>query len=260
MALHFQPDHVDGAAGSNAPVVDLAHALDPAQLKPWIEYEYSRHATEIAALLERYGKFLAVTAAGIENDYIGGLANDFANDMKAATEALDKTRERIKKPVLHAQRLIDGEARKLSDELAAANTVVRQRLEAWLRRKEAALREAAEKEAARLALEAQTAMNEAAASTDPHALDVAVDAIDAAQEAERLATASTLELTRSRGVGGGMSALKEVYLYEVVDITKVPVAYLQVNDKVVKAAIQSGTRDIRGLRIYAEKKLAYVRG
>ena len=59
-------------------------------------------------------------AHGIRDDFIACDAADFAKDLKAAVSALDGTRTRIKKPVLHAQRLIDGEAKALSDRVMAA--------------------------------------------------------------------------------------------------------------------------------------------
>ena len=103
---------------SNAPVVDLDRALDPASLAAWVEFSYAGHAAAIDALLTRFDKFTEVTASGIADDFVAGHAADFAKDLKAAAGALDETRARIKKPVLHAQRLIDGSAKALSDRVA----------------------------------------------------------------------------------------------------------------------------------------------
>ena len=243
---------------SNAPVVDLDAALDPASLAAWIEFSYSAHAAAIAALLERFVKFTDVTASGIADDYTAGISADFARDLKAAANALDETRTRIKKPILHAQRLVDGEAKKLSDRVASAVREVEARVTTYLRAIEVEARAAAEAEARRLALEAEARIAEANESNTEVAIEAAVESMDAASKADEMANARALEFTRTRGVGGALTALKDNWVFGVVDITKVPVAYLQVNDALVKAAIRSGVREVPGIRIWNDAK-AYVR-
>jgi len=242
----------------NAPSIDLTAALDPSSLAWWIEYSYSEHAAAISALLTRFQAFANVTANGIQDDFIAGHAADFARDLKQASAALDETRTRIKKPVLHAQRMIDGEAKKITDQVTAAVREVETRVTAYLRAKEVAARAAAEAEAQRLALEAETRIAEANETNDETAIEAAVESMDAASKADEMANARALELTRTRGVGGALTALKDNWVAELVDITKVPAAYLQLNDSVVKAAIKSGVRDIPGIRIWNDAK-AFVR-
>ena len=218
-------------------MVDLDAALDPASLAAWIEFSYAGHAAAIDALLTRFVKFSEVTASGIADDFVAGHAADFARDLKAAAGALDETRTRIKKPVLHAQRLIDGSAKALSDRVASAVREVEARVTAYLKVKEAE---------ARAKLEAEEAARAAVAD------DIALAALD--QET----AATALELTRTRGVGGALTALKAVWTYEVVDITKVPTHLLQVNDAAVRAAIKQGAREVPGLRIWNDAR-AFVR-
>jgi len=242
----------------NAPSIDLTAALDPSSLAWWIEYSYSEHAAAISALLTRFQAFANVTANGIQDDFIAGHAADFARDLKQASAALDETRTRIKKPVLHAQRMIDGEAKKITDQVTAAVREVETRVTAYLRAKEVAARAAAEAEAQRLALEAETRIAEANETNDETAIEAAVESMDAASKADEMANARALELTRTRGVGGALTALKDNWVAELVDITKVPTAYLQLNESVVKAAIKTGVRDIPGIRIWNDAR-AFVR-
>ena len=223
---------------SNAPVVDLDAALDPALLAAWIEFSYSAHAAAIDALLTRFVKFSEVTASGIADDFVAGHAADFARDLKAAARALDETHTRIKKPVLHAQRLIDGAAKALSDRVASAVREVEARVTAYLKVKEAE---------ARAKLEAEEAAR-AAADTP----DITLAVLNQAEEA------TALELTRTRGVGGALTALQDRWVFEVVDITKVPTHLLQVNDAAVRAAIKQGAREVPGIRIWNNAK-AFVR-
>ena len=222
---------------SNAPVVDLEAALDPASLAAWIEFSYAAHAAAINALLTRFDKFTEVTADGISDDFVAGHAADFAKDLKAAAGALDETRTRIKKPVLHAQRLIDGGAKALSDRVASAVREVEARVTAYLKVKESEAREARRIEAEKQAAEAP---------------DITMAVLNQAEEA------TALELTRTRGVGGALTALKAAWTYEVEDITKVPTRLLQVNDAAVRAAIKQGAREVPGIRIWNDAK-AYVR-
>ena len=238
----------------NAPSIDLTAALDPSSLAWWIEYSYSEHAAAISALLTRFQAFANVTANGIQDDFIAGHAADFARDLKQASAALDETRTRIKKPVLHAQRLIDGEAKKITDQVTAAVREVEARVTAYLRAKEVAARAAAEAEAQRLAEAAHNAMLAADAINTPEADDEAVRALHEAQLAESQATAKALELTRTRGVGGALTALKDNWTYEIVALHAVPQHLLQVNDAAVRLAIKQGQREIPGLRIFNDSK------
>jgi hypothetical protein len=244
-------------ADSNAPAIDISAALDPASLSYYIEWSYAEHAAAINTLMERFIKFCDVTQNGINDDYVCGAAADFSHDLKQAANQLDETRTRIKKPVLHAQRLIDGEAKKLTDRVTAATTEVQQRVTTYLRMKEKEAREAAEREAQRLQAEAER-LAQAALSDATVSAEAAVDAFDAAGKATELANARALELTRTRGVGGALTALKDNWTFEIVSLSAVPLHFLQVNDAAVRLAIKQGQREIPGLRIWNDAK-AYVR-
>ena len=239
---------------SNVPTVDLTTALDPGPLHSWVEWNYADHALAIDALLFRFVKFSDVTAHGIGDDYVAGVAADFAKDLKAAANALDETRARIKKPVLHAQRIIDGEAKKLTDRVTAAVSEVEKRVTAYLRVKEAEARAAAMAEATRLQAEAEQRAAEAMSNADGDEAEAAVEAFDAAEQATQLANARALELTRARGPQGALTALRDHWTYEIVALHAVPPHLLQVNDAAVRLAIKQGERLIPGLRVYNDTK------
>ena len=246
------------SAALNRPVVDLAQALEPSRLADYLNYEFAEHEARVAELGAAFERFLLATKDGIVDDETTGRATDFAKVHKAELAAIDNTRSRIKAPVLHAQRMIDGIGKKLADPLRASVAIIEDRMAAYLRRKADAARREAEAEAQRLAAEAHEAMLAADAINSPEADDEAVRAVHEAQLAESYATASTPELTRTRSLHGAVAGLRETWTYEVEDIQKVPAAYLTVNDAVVKAAIKTGVRVIPGIRVFAETK-AYVR-
>lgn len=243
---------------TNAPAIDISAALDPDSLSYYIEWSYAEHAAAIATLMERFIKFCDVTQNGINDDYVCGAAADFSHDLKQAANQLDETRTRIKKPVLHAQRLIDGEAKKLTDRVAAATTEVQQRVTTYLRMKEKEAREAAEREAQRLQAEAERLANEALRVDGMVTAESAVEAFEQADKATELANARALELTRTRGTQGALTALRDNWTFEIVSLSAVPLHFLQVNEAAVKLAIKQGQREIPGLRIWNDAK-AYVR-
>ncbi len=243
---------------SNVPVVDLAAALEPTALAAWLEHEYALHAASVTALLAAYDRFLIATQGGITEEDIAGRATDFARQLKAEQRDTDATRTKIKAPVLHAQRMIDGEAKALTDRLANATSVVEQRIGVFLAAKAERERKAAEEAAQQAALAAHNAMLAADALHTSDAVDAAVLAVQEAQRAEAQAMASLPELSRTRSAHGGLSGLKDNWVYEITSTATVPVHYLTVNDAAVKLAIKQGARDIPGLRIWNDAKV-YVR-
>jgi len=56
----------------------------------------------------------------------------------------------------------------------------------------------------------------------------------------------------------GNTQTRKVWTFEVVDFTKVPNEYKELNTVKVNSVIRAGVRDIKGLRIYQEEKLSIV--
>jgi hypothetical protein len=238
-------------ARPNRPVVDLAAALEPEALGAWLEHEMAEHAARCAELGAAYERFLVATAGGIADDTATGRATDFAKMHKAEITAIDATRKRIKEPVLHAQRLIDGAGNGLTTPLRAQALTIENRIATYLTGKAEAARREAEMEAQRLAAAAAEAMRDA----EP---EEAIVALRDAQAAEALATASTPDLTRTRSATGALAGLRDNFVYEVKDIALVPTHLLQVNDAAVRLFIRQGARHVPGLRIWNDAR-AFVR-
>jgi hypothetical protein len=51
----------------------------------------------------------------------------------------------------------------------------------------------------------------------------------------------------------GTTYIRTTWEFEVEDITKVPAAYLTINDALVRQSIKGGVRGIPGLRIYEKQ-------
>ena len=238
--------------------MDLHSALDPDAIEAWLNDQFAARQARAASLLASYKKFLFATASGIQADDIAAKAADFAKMLKVEVKEIDQVRTAIKEPVLAATRQIDGMGRKLSEPLVSAMTEVEKRITAFLRAKEQEARRVAAEEAARKEAEAQALLDQACAdgesAVDGESVTAAADLMEQVQAAEAIAEAPAKELTRVRTQLGTTTALRDNWVYAVEDITKVPAAYLQINDTVVKAAIRSGTRVIPGLIITNEPK------
>lgn len=247
----------------NTPVIDLYSALEPDALAAWLSEKFAARDARHAELMTSYKRFLASTSAGIATDDVAGRATDFARMLKAEVKEIDATRTTIKVPVLAAQRQIDGEGRRLSEPLVAAMTEVEKRVTAFLRIKEQEARRQAQEAADRKEAEAQALLDQAAqaeASGEVEAVEDMVQQAGAvmaeAETAAAVAEAPISALTRIRTQMGSTTALRDNWVYSVDDITKVPAAYLLVNDALVKAVIRTGTREIPGLTIRNEPKAA----
>jgi Xaa-Pro aminopeptidase len=241
----------------NRPVVDLGAALDPALLTDWLDGAYLPHREAATKLCDRYERFLVATRDGIADEHICGIATDFREQVKAGIADCDVTRERIKKPVLGAQRLIDGMAKRIKDSLEVLLPIIEQRIAAFLAAKAKAEREAAEREAQRLAAAAQEALQAADRGGDG---EVAIEALQAAQEAEARATASLPELSRVRSVHNSVAGLSDNWEYGITHPDLVPRQFLMVNDAAVKAAIKGGAREIPGLSIFNSPRVYTRKG
>jgi predicted nucleic acid-binding protein len=246
----------------NTPDVDLARDLDPALLTDYLDAQYLSHREAATKLCDRYERFLVATRDGIADEHICGIATDFREQVKAGIADCDVTRERIKKPVLAATRQIDGMAKRIKDSLEVLLPIIEQRIAAFLAARAKAEREAAEREAQRLAAAAQEALQAADRGGDG---EVAIEALQAAQEAEARATASLPELSRVRSVHNSIAGLQDDWQYKITALSKVPLAYLQVNDAMVKAAMKSAGKNIAtfkvdGIEFYNEPKLYSRKG
>jgi len=253
----IQTEATDFPIRSNAPVVDLAAALNPEMLQVWLDYQYLEHKAQrdkFNAMLERFN---SKTSAGIQDDVVSGLATDAVRSVTDEISALDKTHEVIKKPVLHAQRMIDGDAKRIKDDLQIVSGAILAKQTVYLTAKADRLRKEAEEEAARKELEAQELMRQ------EHTSDDVIAVISESQAAAELASAPSAQLVKSRSGSGAIGGLKDNWQYRVVDISKIPSAYLTVNDAMVKAAMKSAAKNVAslkidGIEIFNDMK-AYVR-
>lgn len=272
-------------------IAGIGHNLPPTPIDLKTGHEL---ADELAAsnhdLLTRQMELLdGVTRApeSIDDDEVSGRMAAFLTQLNGFVKHADAERQKRKEPYLSGGRVVDGFFSQLMLPIQKAFTTLNSRQTAYGQAKAAKIRREAEErqrlereEAARKQREAEkaerdrkAAEREARKAVDETArveaearAKEAQDRADAARKAQdeanaqagaaaKTANASDAELSRVRGDMAGMS-IRTNMDWELVDITKVPPEFLEVNARMVKAAIsgKNGKRDIPGLRIFESKQ------
>lgn len=243
------------------------------------------------ALVARRDELLEAAAAfaadhqSVNDDETSGTLAALIVQLRTCAKSANQTREGVKAPYLDGSRIVDGFftggiVTKLDDAAQKLNRLQT----AYLQAKEAARRrqaeeearikreaedkarreaEAAERERQRAEREARKATDDAAAEEAERKRQEADERARLAREeqdraaadraaAQRTASKSSADLSRTRG-DMAQSSLRTVWRFEVVDLARVPLQYLQVNTPAISAAIRNGEREIAGLRIFAEQ-------
>lgn len=270
---------VDHLPGANFPPPDLKVGQDLADELAASNQDLLARQMELLGGVER-------VPDSIDDDEMSSKLAAFLTQLNGFVKHADAERQKRKEPYLSGGRVVDGffsqlmlpitkaftalNSRQTAYGVAKANRIRREAEErARLEREEAARkqreaekaerdRKAAERDAKRAVDETARKESEAKARDAQARADAARNAQDEANAqagaAAKTANSSDAELSRVRGDMAGMS-IRTRYTFDVVDITKVPPEYLEVNTRVVNAAIagKNGKRDIPGLNIYPDK-------
>jgi hypothetical protein len=270
---------VDQFALPASPRAAIGHTRPPEAIDP-IEGLTARlaanHADLVARLLD-----LEVGCARVP-DPIGNKADAatapaFIAQCQAQIRTAEAAHRKEKDLFLKAGRAVDTFFKRRCDKLRVALAPAVARLKTYRDRvaeaerqrhaearrlaAEAARRAAAEEAEHRAAAErlARDATNAEARRQAAQHLRLAEDAAERAAAAGQQA-AITLEPTRIRGDYGATAYVTRSWVFEVVDLDRVPREYLSLDHDVVREAInKDGVRDIPGLRIYQAESLR-VRG
>ncbi len=243
------------AATTNRPNMDLWNALEPEALGLFLDDKFAPTMIRFAALMASYKRFLSQTNNGITSETVAEKATDFAKMLRSHVKEVEEVRTAVKAPVLAAQRQIDGKGREQTEPLVAAAVEVEERRRVYLKAKDAELRRVAIEEAARKEAEMQALLDQATETGDKEVIEQAEEIAEEAAIALKTATAPVSDLTRIRSAFGTAS-LRDNWVWEkaVDDITQVDPTYLMINTKLADAAVRSGIRQIKGLRIYNDPK------
>lgn len=142
--------------------------------------------------------------------------------------------------------------------LASAEEIVRGKINHFLNEQKAkmeaeslALKQKAEDEALKQAEELE-ALKSGAGEYDAVTRRAMIEAIEAKQTKIIDATAKQAEINQS----SANSVVREVWSFRLIDLTRVPLQYIQLNETAVRNAIKAGERNISGLEIFQECQIA----
>lgn len=218
-------------------------------------------ALAAAGLAKRVSDIVASAgrAGECDSDDKAGKFADLIRLSGAATKAIEAERETLNRPILTAQRALKGTADKYTGLLADAMKPIRQRLDAYMaeqrriadekrRIAEEQARKAAEAEQARI--EAEMDAQAAAGEGDTAFAEVAPRVEIAPAEIEEPVVRSDY---------GARVGSTTVWKHEIESVRKLPDAILkhekvvEVLNKIIGQQVRSGTREIKGCRIWPEQ-------
>ncbi len=165
----------------------------------------------------------------------------------------------------------EAERRAAAERARREEEEARHRAEAMAREEEAARQRAREaqgaaarKRAEQEAAEAESrkraadlmARNKAAAEAKARADADAAREAQARAETERARALRSAPTTTVAGSTGGSLTAKKRWTFKVVDPVQVPRAYLEVNEKAIRAAVKAGVRQIPGVEVFQVEDLA----
>ena len=227
--------------------------MSTAEIKEWLEFENE-------ALVKAIDLDVTVLTADHGREEIAEeaqLARLAANvDIaRGHYRQATKTKRAQKDPFLQGGRDVDAWFARHTDRLEKAVAPVQRLMNEYGERKDRERRAEAQRiadaaraeaqaraQAAADALARERATQQQTAATTV-LLDEAADAAEQADKATTLAAGKSADLTRSFDSYGSTVSGKEVWGFEVADIAVVPLAYLQVNETMIRKAILEYARD-----------------
>jgi hypothetical protein len=231
------------AIGSNAP---------PGDSDPLAE----RLVEQYANLHDRARDLLEAEARLPDSltDETVGRVSDFARQIKACVKAAQEAHKAEKSDYLAKCTICDAWLNGLKAPLLDLGARVERRVAAFLAAKESEERRKREEEARRLAAEAKEL---AAAGDKEQAKEARAEARDLRQEAR---TASAADMARVHTGMGGVATLKAPWAFDGIDRLAIDLEtlrpYLPLDgiEKAVRAYIRAGGRELKGVRIFQDRK------
>lgn len=199
-----------------------------------------------------------VNDAKIENEADKENAVVFLKEITDYKKAIKKQKEELSANAKKELAEIKEKFNEPENFVAEAEEIVRAKINHFLNEQKAkieaealALKQKAEDEALKQAEELE-ALKSGAGEYDAVTRKAMIEAIEAKQNKIIDATAKTSTINQS----SSNSVVRNIWTFKVVDLSKVPVEFIQINSVAVRDAIKSGVRNINGLEIYQECSVA----
>lgn len=199
-----------------------------------------------------------VNDAKIENEADKENAIIFLKEITEYKKAIKKQKEELSADAKKELAEIKEKFNEPENFVAEAEEIVRTKINHFLNEQKAkieaealALKQKAEDEALKQAEELE-ALKSGADEYDAVTRKAMIEAIEAKQNKIIEATALKPVINQS----SSNSVVRNIWNFKVVDLSKVPVEFLQINSVAVRDAIKSGVREINGIEIYQECSVA----
>jgi hypothetical protein len=209
-------------------------------LAPWVDAE-ARSA--ILRLAEDANELTRdIDAATVTDPGSAARVTELLTLAATTAKRVDEERRRITDPLKRQAKEIEDAVRPLATALDALITAGKRKVLDWQRaeqeraRKEREERERLEAEARRIA------QQQAEAQHRPVELPAPLPPV--------------AEAPRGVRTDYGTAAVRKVWTFEVVEEGQVPRSFLTVNEQAIRAAVNAGTREIPGVRIFQRDDLA----
>lgn len=185
-------------------------------------------------------------------------ALDHGKKISTALKRVDALRAQLVKPLNDTVKAINARAKDVERPLLGADAHIRSQLNVYAaeqvrikadeqRRIEVA-RIKAEEDARSIAREEAQAMAEFGVGSEIEAKKQEQAAVKSVQK-EFVAQARAVAQPAVKGT-------REHWMFEVVDTTQVPRSFLKIDEQSIRAAVMAGAREIPGVRIYSEQRVA----
>lgn len=199
-----------------------------------------------------------VNDAKIENEADKENAIIFLKEITEYKKAIKKQKEELSADAKKELAEIKEKFNEPENFVAEAEEIVRAKINHFLNEQKAkieaealALKQKAEDEALKQAEELES-LKSGAGEYDAVTRKAMIEAIEAKQNKIIEATALKPVINQS----SSNSVVRNIWNFKVVDLSKVPVEFLQINSVAVRDAIKSGVREINGIEIYQECSVA----
>lgn len=199
-----------------------------------------------------------VNDAKIENEADKENAIIFLKEITEYKKAIKKQKEELSADAKKELAEIKEKFNEPENFVTEAEEIVRAKINHFLNEQKAkieaealALKQKAEDEALKQAEELE-ALKSGAGEYDAVTRKAMIEAIEAKQN--KIIEATALKPVTNQSSSN--SVVRNIWNFKVVDLSKVPVEFLQINSVAVRDAIKSGVREINGLEIYQECSVA----
>ena len=243
---HTAPTAPEQASDEPANAPARPHPPSVPEIVEWLDYENESlvKAIEHDILQLREDKGVSITEDGQLSRIAANVSIARAHGRQA-----EKTRTDQQKPFKDGNNAVQKWFKGLTDSLDMALLPVQGEMNRYGTAKENQRRAEAEakalalrQEAERQAAAAEAALRKNAPLADAR-LDAATTAAAAADKAEAFAAGKSSDLTRSHTDYGTTVSGQETWGWEVVDISKVPLRFLQINETLMNKEIREWCRD-----------------